>query len=602
MRGPPDRTVSFEEEFGFAWEQQAVLDPFKAFNLSAPGPAGDSGRALYFRPAGLGDPQLTQQEQAAAVNPADETSALIRSAWLHFCQRRPLKLSGRETRALSEISVEQVGACLFADAVVANSPRGIRLTKRFSRPEREGLNALLIWLEQPDFAVRMVEAALADDCLRMPWPFAPDQPGAEAVCTESYMVGETNVLRFAFGTESAFLLQNVTSADALYLPSRNLIILKRHTTKLHIIVDVTKLLANFDQFMAYALEAAGMAPSRPGLLRSLFNRARINTPRDRRFGGILASHSRPYHFYYDVVPVMAEVTALPDFSRTPTIFSLRGGNFYRFSAIFGTDVPEICITPRGLNRLNSRDGTFTFRVGAAYKEGYPQNADAVDERILHHARTHLDQNTAAEVAIAARCFPLVWIGVTGQKRQWREQAQLVGHLVRCWRATYPEIGFVFDGWTVPLNWAPGTQMEIARDTAVMTEAMRDLPPDVPVFSVIGANSIRKLAFAQLCDFSIANSTAGNIHVTRIAQRPGVGHINNKMIEIRDKVHLQRHTIQVPPEAVTDLPSDENMAPDKIDYSIDVDTVEKLARPLLLAIEPVERAKRVNSVLASLKVT
>lgn len=545
---------------------------------------------------------MTSQEQAAAENPTDETSALIRSAWLHFCQRQPLKLSGRERRALSEISTEQVAACLFADAAVANSPRGIRETKKFSRPEREGLNALLTWLEQPDFAVRMVEAALADDCLRMPWPLAPDQPGAEAVCTENFMARETNLLRFAFGTESAFLFQNVTSADALYFPTRNLIILKRHTKKHHIIAGVTALLANFDRFMDYALDAAGKTPSRHGLLRSLFTRAKVNAPRGRRFGGILASHSRPYHFYYDVVPVMAQVTALPEFSKVPAIFGLRGGNFYSFSAIFGTDVPEICVTPKGLNRLNIRDRTFTFRVGAAYKEGYPQNADAVDECILRHARTHLDESTAAEVAVAARCFPLVWIGITGQKRQWREQAQLAAHLVRCWRATYPEIGFVFDGWTVSLDRAPTAPTEIARDTAVMTEATRDLPPDVPVFSVIGANSIRKLAFAQLCDFSIANATAGNIHVARIAQRPGIGHINNRMIEIRDKVHLQRHTTQVPPEAVTDLPDDENMDPDRIDYSIDVDTVEKLARSLLLAIKPEERARRVNSVLASLKTT
>ena len=47
--------------------------------------------------------------------------------------------------------------------------------------------------------------------------------------------------------------------------------------------------------------------------------------------------------------------------------------------------------------------------------------------------------------------PLVWVGITGQKRCWLEQISGTVHILNKLYEYYPNLGVIFDGWTPSLE-------------------------------------------------------------------------------------------------------------------------------------------------------
>ena len=514
--------------------------------------------------------------------------------WQHFCRKKTAAIPPGALKLAAGADFEDVLSALLADTIQVKNVRALKSSKRFSGARLHRLIRLLDWLTAPDFALKMTASAITDDCLTVPSISSEDD--SLLTCTESYFVSGTNVLRFFGGGESMFLLQNVTSADAIYLPEENLLLLHCHTTKEHL----AKCIAGLLQLLPRALPYANGQLEEPGHWAKALRILRAAPCRpSRHFAGLIAGHSRPYHFYYDVVPIVGMLASLPEFAQMPGIFGLAGGDFMSLKGIFDLHCPAETLAARDFNDRNFRQGTFMCRAGMPFREGFIPDLTTTDDHIRHHAEKTVSSTIARPLGKAADCFPLIWIGLTGQKRLWREQTELAGILYSRWHKAFPRLGFVFDGWTTPLTGSSHDLAEIKADQEVMRQSQQLLPADLPCFPVIGLPSSDKLAFARISDVAVTNASAGNIHIVRLARRPAVGHISNRMTRFRDAYHVQYDTIQVPPEAVTDLPESEHTRADHVDYSINPVVVADLATPLLDALDADEARRRRESTFAAL---
>ena len=139
--------------------------------------------------------------------------------------------------------------------------------------------------------------------------------------------------------------------------------------------------------------------------------------------------------------------------------------------------------------------------------------------------------------------PLLWVGITGQKRCWLEQVEGTAAILNKLYEHYPNLGVVFDGWTPPLvsgDRSDYHRKESRKDNDVIQEIIKKLPSQKAYgrFGIIaGLPMLEKIRIGMSVDLFMANYTTGSINIARICQKPGVGHMSNKMVQIHKAQHI-----------------------------------------------------------------
>ena len=199
--------------------------------------------------------------------------------------------------------------------------------------------------------------------------------------------------------------------------------------------------------------------------------------------------------------------------------------------------------------------------------------------IVAKAAELVEVETSNEVKIAQKCQPLLWFGVSAQKRLWIEQVEGGAKIISELAKIYPNLGVVFDGWTCPDNPKDSDLTETIKDRALAEQITRLLPEKVMTFNVVGTTTIRKLAFANVIDAFIANSATGSIHVARFARKPGVGHMNTRL---PTESNLSYQTLKVPCSQIVDIPNPDPKLSDAqfISYSINPDVILSMIKKIL----------------------
>lgn len=473
------------------------------------------------------------------------------STWEAYCQDRLGEIGPEEAERLESLDARFVETMLFKSPKIFRDLDGARRSGCFSNAELGHLSGFLRDLAAVDLCGRLVGGALELGECRLDNPFG----AGHAICRESFASINTLSLRFvAPSGEVFFLLQQVTCADAVYFPCRGTVLLRQHVTVAAIAQAVHHLCSRFSRYLQYSRQRSA-----------------------HRFLGLLASQGRPYHFYYDVAPAMHGLARQGLLERLPAIVMAHGGDYYSFKALYGLDCEESVRIWPDIDADTLAAAGFWILAGLPFSQGNRLLIEDFDRSLLAHALACVDAGTAAEVEAARACFPLLWFGVTGQKRAWLEQAEAAAAIIGELARAFPGLGVVFDGWTSPLQPSEMDGVESERDAKVVGEILPRLPAGVRTFSVVGANSIRKLAFAQAVDVFIANHATGSMHVGRFARKPGVGHLNTQMPL---DLHIHHDTVRVPPEQVRDVPDPANPRIDYTSYSIDWRDVYALLRRLL----------------------
>lgn len=526
--GHPQLKCGFSIEFDMQFDQPALVS-LQLNGVDYP------WKVIGFKPSGI------------AANGVG-----IGKIWSAYCHGKELEPEAGEwvdqlhrfdDAILQDLLFEQTSKYLIKD-----------ILNGMDAPGLERCRGLLQYVTREEFCIDAVHSATTKGAVIVPDPFGYGM----AFSDESYLFGsQINVLRFLSSTgEVFFLFQHVGSADAIYFPTRNAIVIVRH-------VDAATVRGFICRF-----------------IRSLSRIAEYSA-NNRRFLGVIASHGRPYHFYYDVAPAMSDLHHSGVLKKIERIFYYSGGDFCSFKSLYELDVFECQLTADELWAHCVAERGFYFHVGALYDQGRLSSALRFDDELNTYSRKHFIRLQASAPAELLTCYPLLWFGITVEKRSWMEQVDAAVNLLTELKKSYPNVGVVFDGWTSPLHPTARDLEETAKDSGVVEKIVAQLDPGIRVFSVVGADSVQKIFFGKCADVYVGNSGTGGLHVARFAGCPGVAHLNTQMIDV--DYHIRKRTRLVDKSLIVDQPDTAGRRMDFISYSLDWRVVYKEVRDILLGV-------------------
>ncbi|MDD5273390.1 MAG: hypothetical protein PHU14_11795, partial [Methylovulum sp.] len=178
----------------------------------------------------------------------------------------------------------------------------------------------------------------------------------------------------------------------------------------------------------------------------------------------------------------------------------------------------------------------------------------------------------AKVKKVEGCYPLVWIGVEGQKRSWLEQVEGYAYILNQLASRYPTLAVIFDGWTMPLTPSAASLHEAEKDHKVVRDILALVKPTIRYVSVVGETSNTKLVVGHFADFFISNFSTGSLHISRLLAKPGFCHLSKTFSEIVLRyamhIHPNPHVYLLPQDYISDKPDHADIRHDCLSYSIE----------------------------------
>ncbi|MFB8831496.1 hypothetical protein ACE0DR_24775 [Azotobacter sp. CWF10] len=248
------------------------------------------------------------------------------------------------------------------------------------------------------------------------------------------------------------------------------------------------------------------------------------------FGGIIASHGRPYHFYYDIAPAVHSLKLNGLLDEIPQIIMYPGGDFISLKESYNIKTNELVLGVKSIEQLTQKNNTFYIHTGVRYEHNNISQTltEGFDATICSYAIKNPTPQAKEIIKEARKCFPLIWFGVTGQKRAWAEQIEGCIEIVKEISDKFPGLGLILDGWTSAVKQTSLDTNEASSDLAIANKIINQLPSSLPVYFVIGETSQTKIAVANIIDIFITNHATGSIHVAKFSRKPGVTHLNKEM--------------------------------------------------------------------------
>lgn len=233
-----------------------------------------------------------------------------------------------------------------------------------------------------------------------------------------------------------------------------------------------------------------------------------------QFGGFVVDQSRPFHYFYDQLVNLKKFSLHDNFSFAtwkncffdPGLLGIAPGNKYdtkKYYYLFPTTIG-------GLQ-------TFKGNIGL----NRPDVA-AMENALLEAA---FSDKKIADLGHDLR----IWIGITGQKRCWKEQVSGYCNLVLELKNHFASIQLVVDGMTA----THGQRIKNPEDELIYDEIYETLNGQVELVKMIGEDYRTKILWASQCDFFIANAGTGCFVPLRVCKRPGVLHSNNTVFTFPD---------------------------------------------------------------------
>lgn len=488
--------------------------------------------------------------QISVVESSANVESLVR-AWKSYHSNAVESIDLGSVSKLASIDTEDFDAFIWG-AVRAVAPASFISQYKSESTISERVERFVALLGNPSLSEVFLSDAVNHGFLKLPNPF----DAGEADCNQSiHCQGNISALRFICSDgECFYVLQHVGSVDAVYFPNRNLILLLKH-------------------FNAEMVKSFAWSMARD--LRQLIN-ASLSVEK-KKFLGIIASHGRPYHFYYDVATAVYMADRRGLLREVPEIIYYSGADFCSFKDVFSLECRELICTPEQISQLTKEQSGFYLHLGHHYSGQSYKFARGFDQLMLANAREKFDYTHPDYVAVQA-CYPIIWFGLTVEKRSWVEQVEGIAEIINALSDSYPRLGVVFDGWTSPLNLTSGDVHQAAEDTRVAKEIEKSLKKPVKIVSVIGAPSDKKIVFAKITDAFVANSGTGSLHVARFARRPGIGHLNTRMIDMPD--HIRPNVRLVDKKNIIDEPDSASKRMDFVSYSIDWKVIYEMVEEIL----------------------
>jgi hypothetical protein len=361
----------------------------------------------------------------------------------------------------------------------------------------------------------------------------------------SRLVLNWNILLVKERGQLILVFQGVTSSDAVLLPGLDTLLLACHIDRQRV-ANCMAILSRTPEFF------------------------KPNTK--PRFGGYLIGHSRPYHCLYDGLLALETIRQADMLNDDDCIFSKSDEAFLDLSACLPLKQAHQQLDKEALNRHCKEQSVYLLQLGfwfntRAENHELRQLAAAVDQAIREAAIQKSQLNDIGAIAMLKQFQPLIWVGVTGQKRCWIEQVEGSAELLNQLYQQYPKLGIIFDGWTPPLTSSDYHRSEMRNDNKIIQKIIRKLKFKTRknISIIAGLPLLDKIRVGLEADAFLANYTSGSLAIARICGKPGVGHMGRRMMVSKHQ-HIHHHTREPDPQCVHDV-SDASTATGYVNYSI-----------------------------------
>ena len=401
--------------------------------------------------------------------------------------------------------------------------------------DNQQLNQLLKQCRQDDFAINLVAQATKCNKLQLPSPFSKNP----AYCQESYEVRNgaqalsgMNCLRFIDGNHSFFLMQFASSADGIYFPEINLLVCLAHLNTEHVAFLQKKILGDFARIIAY-----------------------VRKPKS--FYGMIANHYGGLgHFYYENWPVLMEIKQQGNlYQQLPHIIMRKGNDYNDLGFLFGEPTPQIMASADIDNMALNTHNWFVFVGTGRHLRSNTACYDLADNFLVNKVIANPTNHALAKLSALQNCYPIVWIGVEGQKRCWLEQVDGYAHIINQLAQRYPQLGVVIDGWTIPFSESKQAVKEAEKDRRLALKIVKKFKQALPYTLLMGENSNTKITVGKQIDFFIANFASGSLHVSRLLGKPGFCHLSGALsttsLRYGIQIHPNRNVFLLPKHYVQD---------------------------------------------------
>ena len=376
--------------------------------------------------------------------------------------------------------------------------------------------------------------------------------GEHSLCfihTSVMVNNSTNILIGSVHGVSFIIAQHVTSCDFIYFPKYNYIHIIAHSS-IEAASNIVNLLTELIDENVYIRGT--------GKYKALLK-------------GIILSHGRPYHFFYDTAAMAHKLYEEKLLNGVPH-FQMRNSNFIDFTELYGLQVSNHIVKFDDVNKICKDGGNIFFKVGLGFKKKEQEIVRLIenfDSYLVKPKSKLLSSNTLFDQVSRLKevGYFILWFGISTDKRSLENQTEILSLLV-VELEKYHKVCVVVDGWTFADNSTSNNHKLIESDLNVLQQ-LQTLAVDTKFVSLIGTESSKKIAIAQLVDFHVSSAGTGSLWPSRIARKKGVLHTSNAFREVSDKGHVHHNSTYMPECIITDI-SNDNAKIDFISYKIDVD--------------------------------
>lgn len=460
-------------------------------------------------------------------------------------------LSGRELSAdarsawLKAETSERLhaGDSIFSETRLIEED-GIARSSALTADEKKHFGIFAAHVNSPGFASLVLSAVAHGHEVSLPDPFH----AGRAVLVGSFFSG-ANFLAFRGSRGLFYIGQFLHSVDFVYFPSHSLCLRAS--------------CAHYDPAHLRSLTAA------PADIEGVFSGRSIDA-KGGKIDAILINGVSPYHYFYDCLPALQLLQSDRLLAAMPEFKVINGSCYFPVEVLVGVD-EELRCESVSVSELDGKLGSAgaMFLVGLSHRRLPPAELDHFDRKVV--ASSYRWARTPAVNAISKElqgCNPVLWVGISEQKRAWKNQDAVLAKLVPEILKVYPGACFILDGMTSSVFGEVGGADYYDADRRAVERLMETAFRGVKVMSAVGLTSMEKIVLAQSAHYFLASYSTGSMYPSRFARLPGLAHSSKRLYDQVKDIHVHHRAVVFPLSGVCDFEDPQNSRVDFISYSVD----------------------------------
>lgn len=283
----------------------------------------------------------------------------------------------------------------------------------------------------------------------------------------------------------------------------------------------------------------------------------LNDSATCKLSGIIVSHERPYHYFYDIAPRYFNSVLLSD--EEIDVFSLHGGDFFDIKELAGSAVGYTAISSESLNERGCIKNEFFVKIGT-YTDKHTLNNNKESKVFDSNFDKYVESAKIVENNKMSIC-----VNISNHKRQLINLKEILFDITNYYISNGYLVSIVFDGWTSPITPLKSDKISIQKENELIDKIVSSLDNRISYISVIGETFIYKLKVLSNCNLYFGCAATASMIPSRFLNLKSIVHHNylsrTDMYGHGEDLHV------VPKRLVSIVPNEKQSDPYRIDYSI-----------------------------------